>query len=749
MTVSTISSIAEFVTNGVTTNYPFYFKFLANEDLVVTYVSPTGVSSVLTLGTQYTANGAGNDQGGSVVTTTALAGPGQLIVSREMDAYQQTSLRNQGKFLAETHEDVFDRLTMLIQQGFAGIGRALKRPIGKAYFDAESRLISNVADPVADQDAATKGWAGRYFGSLIDGATGLINTTTGILYDAGTLFEYLRYGLGRNVDSIAALRLLTSGRNQRAFVLGYYARGDGGGGSYYIDPADTTSADNGGTIIVGNDGARWKLSYQGMISVKQFGAKGDSLNDDSFAIVKAQSSSIAVYYPPGTYRCANKVTLAGQVTMLGAGPKATSVLFDGVTQGFDITQNTSGQIFDISNLAFLTTDSTASFTGLRINGIPQLTTNTDGLRFYLGDRNKSRGNIRNVMFSGASNASGWGVGLNMECMMNYQIENVTYTGQIPAIVGNLTGCAILLNGDGGGTDIRIRGLWVFYALYSVLIPDYMEGIHINDYEFVVVTYGIVGRYTPGYSKLPAASSGALSLYAHQGHINCLQGGIILEKANGNFIETQNIYLQPRAADGIAFGVLVNGGNDHRLRDIYVSGDSAANVKANNYAVLLQGVGLSFVDSVTASSLQSAVTLSGSSFNEVMNLQARACVSVCVGDGGSTQNSVGPGRSSSITGAKYQVALDNNIRMDEYATFVSRTLAAGASATISIPLPAGTFTEAPRFATISIDSSSIYYRWQYLRSSSSSSQVTFLLEAASPASSIPAETIEVSVNAKGI
>ncbi len=84
MTVPTLNSVAEFVTNGVTTNFPFFFKFLANEDLVVTYVDPTGVSSVLTLGTQYTVNGAGNDSG-SIVTSIALAGPGQLVVSREMD----------------------------------------------------------------------------------------------------------------------------------------------------------------------------------------------------------------------------------------------------------------------------------------------------------------------------------------------------------------------------------------------------------------------------------------------------------------------------------------------------------------------------------------------------------------------------------------------------------------------------------------------------------------------------------------
>lgn len=97
MTVSTVESVAEFDTNGVTTNFPFYFKFLANEDLVVTYVNPDGVSLVMTYGTDYTVNGAGKSDGGSVVTTTTLPGPSQLVVSREMQAYQPTSLRNQGK----------------------------------------------------------------------------------------------------------------------------------------------------------------------------------------------------------------------------------------------------------------------------------------------------------------------------------------------------------------------------------------------------------------------------------------------------------------------------------------------------------------------------------------------------------------------------------------------------------------------------------------------------------------------------
>lgn len=277
MTVNTISSVAEFDTNGVTTNYPFYFKFLANEDLVVTYVDPLGVSSTLTLGTHYSVNGAGNDQGGSIVTTSALAGPGQLVVSREMEAFQQTSLRNQGKFLAETHEDVFDKLTMLIQQGFAGIGRALKRPVGKAYFDAEGRLISNVADPVADQDAATKGWIVR----ALEAASGTLVSVNNIYYDGITLYQYLKSGVARNVDNLSALRALDSTRNQRAFVRDNSAVGDRFGAMWWVNTADTTSAEDlTKGIVVGADGARWYFSGPGAMSLGQQGLS--ALNDNGW-----------------------------------------------------------------------------------------------------------------------------------------------------------------------------------------------------------------------------------------------------------------------------------------------------------------------------------------------------------------------------------------------------------------------------------------------------------------------------------
>lgn len=307
MTVSTTDSVVEYVSGGPA--FPVPYRFLQDSDIEAVLVKQDGTTETLT-GAQYTLSGAGSQNGGTLTSSYAAGFLGvsgaSLTISRIMDPVQPTDLRNQGKFLAETHETVFDRLTMLIQQGFSGLSRALKRPPGKSYFDAEGRLISNVADPVSIQDAATMGWASRYFGDLIDGATGLINTTTGILYDSGTLFDHLRFGVARTVDSIAALRLLSSARNQRAFVLGYYAKGDLGGGAYYVDQADTTSADNGGTIIVAADGARWKLSNNTSVNAHQFGAKGDGATDDRAAIQAAinyaATAGLSVHFSAKVYK---------------------------------------------------------------------------------------------------------------------------------------------------------------------------------------------------------------------------------------------------------------------------------------------------------------------------------------------------------------------------------------------------------------------------------------------------------------
>lgn len=188
MTVSSQTSTATFVGNGVATAFPLPFRFFDNGDIRAYFIdSVTGAATQMLLGTDYTLIGAGEPEVDgnalSLLTTTVpLASMRGLYVERVMQPVQGTDIVNQGQFFASTHEDVFDRLTMLIQQGFDGIGRALKRPVGKSYFDAEGRLISNVQNPVQPQDAATKGFVQQEIADLLQVGSGSANNSANVLY---------------------------------------------------------------------------------------------------------------------------------------------------------------------------------------------------------------------------------------------------------------------------------------------------------------------------------------------------------------------------------------------------------------------------------------------------------------------------------------------------------------------------------------------------------------------------------------
>ncbi|MNJ28642.1 hypothetical protein D3C77_231860 [compost metagenome] len=184
LTVSTTDSVEEYVSGGPA--FPISYRFLQNSDIEAVLVKQDGTSETLVLGTQYILTGAGAQNGGTLTSTYAasvLAAPGAtLTISRIMDAVQPTDLRNQGRYFAETHENVFDRLTMLIQQGFAGLSRALKRPVGKNHYDAEGRQIKNVADPTDNQDATTKKWTSDLIASILQTGQGPINNAANVVF---------------------------------------------------------------------------------------------------------------------------------------------------------------------------------------------------------------------------------------------------------------------------------------------------------------------------------------------------------------------------------------------------------------------------------------------------------------------------------------------------------------------------------------------------------------------------------------
>lgn len=136
------------------------------------------------------------------------------------------------------------------------------------------------------------------------------------------------------VNTIAALKLVDKTKASRAIVLGYYAAGDGGGGLYRYDSADTTTADDGGTVIVATDGARWKLQWGGVLNLRQMGAKGDDSTDDELAC-QAAAAAIRVkgggtlWITDGIFRVWKTLPTAGEKLFDWSGCRGVTVIYSG------------------------------------------------------------------------------------------------------------------------------------------------------------------------------------------------------------------------------------------------------------------------------------------------------------------------------------------------------------------------------------------------------------------------------------
>jgi len=127
MTVTTRTNKAQHLGNGATTAFPYPFRIFSAADLIVTRtVIATGADTRLALGTDYTVTGVGRFNGGDVVFPSAPSADVRITILRRLLITQETDLRNQGAYFAETHEDVFDRAVMIDQQQQEELDRVVR-----------------------------------------------------------------------------------------------------------------------------------------------------------------------------------------------------------------------------------------------------------------------------------------------------------------------------------------------------------------------------------------------------------------------------------------------------------------------------------------------------------------------------------------------------------------------------------------------------------------------------------------------
>lgn len=301
MTVQTNTNVASFNGNGVTQIFPIAFKFNNDTDLVVLLVDDaTGSVSQLTLNSDYTVSGEGDEEGGLINVVAAPASGQRLKVSRIVDILQLLDLRNQGKFFAEVHEDAFDLLTMIAQQHESGINSSLR----VAESDPEPARIPSVVQRAGKLLSFDENGDPSTALPIADSSTELRQE----IVSGALLTASMVSGVSRNITDVAALRAAAGRFDGEPVNLLAYGEGfsnGGGGGLLYWDAASTAADDGGITFAVsGVLTGRWVRRVERFVDAAWYGlplASGSCITQDAAIEAYCFANKVSAWYGPGIY----------------------------------------------------------------------------------------------------------------------------------------------------------------------------------------------------------------------------------------------------------------------------------------------------------------------------------------------------------------------------------------------------------------------------------------------------------------
>ena len=146
MTVNTTDiTSGPYAGNGIADTFSYTFRITDKAQVNVYETDGDGVQTLLTVDTDYTVAGVGEDNGGDI---TRVAGPlpnnYEWFIRSNYQETQLTVFESQGPYFPVIHENVADKLTFLIQQ--------LRDTVRRSFRLADN--IDNDAAFALNQDAA-------------------------------------------------------------------------------------------------------------------------------------------------------------------------------------------------------------------------------------------------------------------------------------------------------------------------------------------------------------------------------------------------------------------------------------------------------------------------------------------------------------------------------------------------------------------------------------------------------------------
>lgn len=437
MTVSSQTNNETFDGNGVTTIWDLPFRFFDNSDIYVYLIDVADQSNILlSLGTDYTLSGAGLPEQfgtapGKITTLVPVPNGKQLYVVRIMGAEQLVDIVNQGRFFPEVHEDVFDRLTMLIQQAISGLSDALQLDVSRQFWDFRNIRGGNLGAPINATDATTMLWVQQYISSLLATGQGPANNTANVLH-----------------------------------------------------------ATPGGVTRTAQN------RFYDVLSVKDFGAKGDGVTDDTASIqdcyTKASSlallsggfaTGVEVYWPAGNYKVTGGITATGPVGTSGSGRHQTVIFYSHPTA--DCLAITSTLDTDEPYVRDIGFKAVAATTGYAVNiGLAPSSSN-----------NFPCATLKDLHIWSDFGASYWKKGIKVSNCWHYDISHVFIKGA--TAVADWMDSAIEIGAK--CIDGRLENCYVYGANTAAFISSGdVEGFRMSRCSFVAVRKGVLFDHSTSF-----------------------------------------------------------------------------------------------------------------------------------------------------------------------------------------------------------------------------------------------------------
>jgi len=342
LTVGDLTPRLQYTAAAGQTAFTYNFPIFQDSDLKV-YVG----STLQTLTTNYTVSGAGTSSGGTVTFTSGRSAGDIVTIYRDMPVQRTTDYQANGDLLAENLNDDLDKLTMMVQQNEYNLGLTLRAdqfdettnltiPNKATRANSYLKFDTNGAPVTVTDDQLVAGLAGAVIGAnyITNNATGDGTTVNFTLSSApgskGNLQIYID-GVYQNkaTFSLAGTTVtFTEAPPLNAsveFIIGYSIGSYGDAG----DVSFTQQGSGASTRTVES-----KLNE--FVSVKDFGAVGDGVTDDTtailaaFAAIKAANGGV-LEFPQATYLISHgfRVPSNTVINLNGSTLKATTTYAQG------------------------------------------------------------------------------------------------------------------------------------------------------------------------------------------------------------------------------------------------------------------------------------------------------------------------------------------------------------------------------------------------------------------------------------